>query len=578
MTKSICRGPIKAGIPPGPQNNNFGSSAHLTHTEFIHLLKKILRPALPLLYLLLLCLWGCTDHTPDYLKEVDAAIAIAREAQGLAVAHADSLADIAEKVSEPEARLRLELDAASAYQSIDLEKALAHTRLAMTIARDSMCAPESYVLTRIRLASIFTSQGTMLKEAADIFDKLDSSSMPDSLKLSYFILGVQINRALSDRSFDTYLRKRYLDITSQLRDSVLALDSTSTIIAVNKLIDSGRIEHARQLMLASAPTGPPTERANAPYYHYMAEIYRLLAIPDSQEVYLAKASVADLANGVREYVALPQLAQMIADKDLKRAHTYIHQSADDAAASHSARRQLELSASMGAIDAAYTSYQEGRTANAIVGSIIIAVIASIIAVALILLRRKNQALQESHELIRRAKEEVESANTSLAALNAALAEESRVKERYITSFMELCLSYLQKMERFRAELGKIAARADWPTLSNAINSSRYVNREIAEFYANFDQAFLTLYPNFIHTLNSLLIHSERYPEGGTFSTELRIYALIWLGIEASGDIAKFLRCSESTVYNYRTKMRNRAIDRDTFEERFASIARSPRGS
>ena len=160
----------------------------------------------------------------------------------------------------------------------------------------------------------------------------------------------------------------------------------------------------------------------------------------------------------------------------------------------------------------------------------------------------------------------------MESLNRRIAEESRVKEQYITSFMELCLSYLKKMESFRAELAKIAAQGDLKAVTKAINSSRYVNREIAEFYDNFDRAFLSLYPGFIGSLNSLLRPEEHYAATLSFSTELRIYALIWLGINESGEIARFLRCSESTVYNYRTQMRNRAMERDSFEGQFSALS------
>ena len=142
--------------------------------------------------------------------------------------------------------------------------------------------------------------------------------------------------------------------------------------------------------------------------------------------------------------------------------------------------------------------------------------------------------------------------------------------------MKLCLSYLSKMEGYRARIGKIAAGGDINKIIQEINSSRYVNHEIAEFYQEFDQAFLSLYPDFVSILNSLLKEEKQYKDFDTFSTELRVYALIWLGIESSGEISKFLRCSESTVYNYRTQMRNKAIDRTSFESRFIEISHKRR--
>lgn len=122
------------------------------------------------------------------------------------------------------------------------------------------------------------------------------------------------------------------------------------------------------------------------------------------------------------------------------------------------------------------------------------------------------------------------------------------------------------MESFRASLSKIAVKDGIEGVRKAINSSRYVNKEIKEFFDNFDTSFLSLYPDFIRSLNSLLRPEEGFDEElRELTTELRIYALIWLGIDESSRIAEFLRCSESTVFNYRTRMRNRATVRATFD-------------
>lgn len=119
---------------------------------------------------------------------------------------------------------------------------------------------------------------------------------------------------------------------------------------------------------------------------------------------------------------------------------------------------------------------------------------------------------------------------------------------------------------------ELKAQADWAKLTRTISSSRYVNREVEQFFREFDSAFLQLYPDFIDRINSLLRPGERYAPTDTLTTELRIYALLRLGVRNSGEIARFLRCSESTVYNYRTQMRNRALDRTTFEADFLAGA------
>lgn len=97
----------------------------------------------------------------------------------------------------------------------------------------------------------------------------------------------------------------------------------------------------------------------------------------------------------------------------------------------------------------------------------------------------------------------------------------------------------------------------------------YYRQSVSSFYANFDEAFLKIYPTFVEEVNNMLRPEEQIvtPSNDKLTTELRILALLRLGINDSKDIATFLRCSNSTIYNYRTKMRNKAIDRDSFEEK-----------
>lgn len=134
-------------------------------------------------------------------------------------------------------------------------------------------------------------------------------------------------------------------------------------------------------------------------------------------------------------------------------------------------------------------------------------------------------------------------------------------------FMTLCLEYISKMENYRNNLVKIASNRNFDKLFTAIKSSQYVTKEINDFYRNFDETFLSLFPDFVKKFNELLVPEGQFhvsPEDG-LNIELRIYALMRLGISDGQRVSQFLRCSMSTLYNYRTKMRNRAKHRDTFE-------------
>lgn len=509
----------------------------------------------------------------DALPRVDAALRGADAAAVRAMEAADSCARDARALPEPGRRFDGLLDAAGMYASLDLEKSLQYIREAEVLAAETDCGPDATTIARLRLASLYNSQAAMVKDAADIFASLDPARMGDRARRQYYILGVQLNRSLAESAFDPTLSQRYRRLASAYRDSVVGFGGGSAIIAANRLAENGRLEEATRTLLAELPDSASYERRYGPIYHILAGIYRRRGMHAEELDALAAASVCDLRAGVRDYRALPELAlALLAEGDVSRAHTYIHRSALDAAACHASKRQSEIGAAMQAIDAAYAQHQSRSTHTWALVGIAAIIFAAAIGWSLLLLRRRNRRLRESTMRLIEARAELERTNASVSALNDSLRQESRAKEMYIRAFMELCLSYLRKMESYRAELGKIAAQADWVRLTRTISSSRYVNREVEQFFREFDSAFLQLYPDFIGRINSLLRPGERYAPTDTLTTELRIYALLRLGVRNSGEIARFLRCSESTVYNYRTQMRNRALDRTAFEADFLAGA------
>ena len=142
--------------------------------------------------------------------------------------------------------------------------------------------------------------------------------------------------------------------------------------------------------------------------------------------------------------------------------------------------------------------------------------------------------------------------------------------------MDQCSTYIEKLDAYRRHLGKLAAAGKVQELYKDLKSSKQVEQELKEFYANFDDTFLQLFPTFVEDFNSLLLPDERItPKSGErMSTELRIFALIRLGITDSVKIAQFLRYSVTTIYNYRTRVRNKAAgNRDELETLVARIGR-----
>ena len=159
-------------------------------------------------------------------------------------------------------------------------------------------------------------------------------------------------------------------------------------------------------------------------------------------------------------------------------------------------------------------------------------------------------------------------------LNISLIDSSLIKEEYIGKYMEQSLLYLEKIEQYRRMIRKKIEKSTKGEVLQELKSTNIVDEELASFLQEFDKTFLSLFPDFVDEYNSLLIPEERStPKNkGELDTELRVYALIRLGITDSDKIARFLGYSLSTIYNYRTKARNKYLGkRDDFEEKVKEI-------
>lgn len=511
-------------------------------------MKAASKTFIPLLLILLL-LASCADGDSS-LDALDSAVMDNSDAVMHRRSIIDSLRALSASPLNPSDRFDVEMKLSRFSKDFNIDSALVHVNRALRYSdKDS----PRHIEALLNLASIYNSSLLMYKEASDIFNSLDPDMMPDSLRSEYYTLGVQIYRNLEEQSSLNALAREYREIKMAYRDSVLQINGESPFILANKLADEGKYDEAIEIF-AKDIRGDDYSPANGAVYHQLANLYSLRGDRENAKLFLRLAALADLDNGVREYKALPQLALLLyEDGDINRAYTYIHRAYDDAKLSNARIRLLELSSVMPIVDSAHEMAQKNATRTLLIILIAILVIALLLIEGLSIVRRQNRRL-------RSAREDLLEANRSLTDANA-------VKEKYVTQFMHLSLDYLGKMERYRAELYKLATQKDWNRLTAVIDSGRYINSEMEDFYKRFDDAFLDLYPDFVNHLNSLLRDDAKVTlkSGEKLNTELRIFALMKLGITEGDMIARFLRCSPSTIYNYRTKIRNRAKNRATFD-------------
>ena len=177
-------------------------------------------------------------------------------------------------------------------------------------------------------------------------------------------------------------------------------------------------------------------------------------------------------------------------------------------------------------------------------------------------------LQETNGQLKVLNGELHQMNARLQLANRQLSESNQIKEEYIGRFIKLCSTYIDKLDGYRRMVNKKVCAGQIEELAKITRSSNALNAELDELYKNFDTAFLHLFPNFVAQFNALLQEDEQIvlKRDELLNTELRIFALIRLGINDSSQIAEFLRYSVNTIYNYRAKVKNKAcVSRDDFE-------------
>ena len=153
-------------------------------------------------------------------------------------------------------------------------------------------------------------------------------------------------------------------------------------------------------------------------------------------------------------------------------------------------------------------------------------------------------------------------------------ESNRIKDTYLANYMSDCSKFIDKLDAYRKSLHQLVMRNNIDKLFSSIRSTEFIENEIELFYKGFDETFLSVFPNFVEEFNKLLTPEGQIipPAKKRLTTELRIFALIRLGITDSNDIAKFLRYSVKTIYNYRTKVRNTALgNRNELEDKLKEI-------
>ena len=441
-------------------------------------------------------------------------------------------------------------------------------------------------------------------EALNELDKVPQSLISSEhadLRLYYY----RVKRALYGWMCTYYTKssgqhKLWEEKTMNYRDSLLSVDAIKNMSRDIVMADKYNALHQpeKALKMLKPYSAQASEATPNPFVCFtLAHAYILSGNRTKAIYYLTLTAIADLRSATCEYQALPMLAQILFDHgDVERAYTYLLCSMEDASYCKAGLRSIEASTIFPIIDKQYKQREKAqRERDHLLMYGLVGLLLMLIAMVVYLrkqmlklrqMRQKqslynkqlsaaNQQMHEANEKLQAALQEVKRTNEELQNTYSQLRMTDKVKEEYIARYLNRCRMYLDQLAEFRSATLRLIKNRHFEELANQLKRDLNAKAEQTQFYEDFDAAFLTLFPDFVASFNALLQpeHQLSVKKNGLLNTELRIYALIRLGIHDTTRIAHFLDYSTATVYNYRSKIRNKAIcSPEEFESLVAVIS------
>jgi len=562
--------------------NIFHNNPHLPANVFLYLyFNATMKHKIFILIILNFCIlcWG-QGNNKLLIRELDETIKNRSLYQAEKGLHINELEMRLIHITDDEQRFGIYGLLFDEYRSYNTDSSLiyAHRKLDLSYRINN----QSYIdNAKMNMAEALGRTG-MYMEALDLMKDV-------KVKSGYYyhvyrtIYGLMADHAIREED-----KMKYSDMTNLYRDTLLSTHKEDpvlySLVKADQLIVYGEYQKAIEILDAIYKDPSYSTHTRAQLAYTYSEAYHHLGDVENEKKYLLVSSIADLKSSVKEYVSLRKLAMLVYNEgDVGLAYNYLKCSLEDATQCNARLRTLEILQLFPIIDKAYQSKVENQKQLMLIFLISISVLSVFLLVAVLFIYRQMKKVAaawsevtNANKQLKRLNEELNLYNRMLKDVNRNLSETNQIKEEYIGRYMDQCSAYLDKIDIYRRSLGKIASSGKVEELYKTIKSTQFIEEELKEFYAGFDDTFLRLFPTFVEDFNTLL-YEKLYPKPGELlNTELRIFALIRLGITDSMKIAQFLRYSVTTIYNYRTRVRNRALDeRDDFENKVMKIGYMP---
>ena len=431
---------------------------------------------------------------------------------------------------------------------------------------------EIWLYKNLLQRSVLLSTTGLFVESKEILDHINPEALPSTLRFSYNSAYECLYSNLSDYSGgDSPYNKIYKNKLADYYNSAYKALKPGDPFYYLFLSHKNRVENnwsqAEQNVNKFLKTTHPGTRLHAIGSFCKAVIDAKLGNIDSQESCLIYSAISDIESSTKENRSMQDLASILYQKgETDRAYKYIQSSLEDANFYNARFRNIQISKVQPIIEETYLQTINTQNKQLRWSIFLISILFAGLGITMYFIYKQLK-------MIAKSRNELSNTNSVLKSLNNKLDEANHIKEEYIAFFIRQNSNYLEKFERYKKLISIRLSTGQLDKLSAMVNDKKNEEMDLNELYHNFDQAFLRIYPNFVEEVNNLLRKEEKYNlKFGTLNTELRIFALIRLGINDTNQISEFLRYSLRTIYNYRSKVKAKSvIENDEFEAKIMQI-------
>ena len=459
------------------------------------------------------------------------------------------------------------------YQYYNLNKAIENIEINLTISKE-LDDLNLETETLLKFTQLLISSG-QYKESIDILNRLNKNIISKDNIIQYYANYAEGYSRLSYYTIANESKKQYSKLYNTYKDTLstyFQVDSEPYLsIKEKEFRDAGQAEKALQVNNKRLELTKKYSRAYS-IIRFERSLLRLSVKSDlindyNQKKNLILSAISDIRLSIKDNASLENLANILyQENDLETAYLYINYAYEDAEFYNSLHRKTIVSNTLPLITKAYEYRSSKQKTDLEVLLVISSLLALILFITIIYIYKQVKIVSTTSSKLKIA-------NQDLNKIYQKLSSSDRVKEHYLGTFLNLYSDYINHLDMYRKMVRNHITSNKYNALLELTKSKQLKDNELKIFYKNFDEAFLKIYPNFIDEFKKLVKEDYRLEitNSKELNTELRIFALIRLGITNSAKISKILRYSVNTIYNYRATVKNNSIDRDNFEDLIKKI-------